>query len=172
MRLSDQPLLSAETIQGRVTELADQISRDYSGREIVLIAVLKGASIFCADLMRRLRVPATLDYIRAKSYRGLHSGGPIEFTMLPETNLTGRNVVVVEDILDTGKTTAAILDMLDADHPASLVLCVLLDKPSHRVTPVHAAYVGFAIEDRFVVGYGLDFDEAHRHLPAIYTLVE
>jgi hypoxanthine phosphoribosyltransferase len=172
MRLSDQPLISATAIQARVAALARQISLDYRGRDVVLIAVLKGASVFCADLMRAIEVPAALDYIRAKSYQGAHSNRPVEFTMLPETNLTGRHVVIVEDILDTGRTTAAILDALHADQPASLALCVLLDKPGRRLVPVKPAYIGFTIDDPFVVGYGLDFDEAHRHLPAIYTMVE
>ena len=170
MRLSEHPLIGAETIQARVRELGAQITTDYAGRELMVIVVLKGGLLFAADLLRAIRVPLSLEYIRAKSYDGDHSQGHVELRVLPEQPLRGKHVLFVEDILDTGRTTAAIMDTAKDSGAASIQLCVLLDKPSHRTTPVHADYVGFTIDDHFVVGYGLDFDEHHRELPAIHVM--
>jgi hypoxanthine phosphoribosyltransferase len=170
MRLSPDPLLTAEQVRRRVNELADRISEDNAGRSLMLIAVLKGGTIFAADLMRRLTIPVSLDFIRARSYQGTQSQGRVDFTFLPEQQVRDRHVLVVEDILDTGVTAAGILRRLEAEQPASLALCTLLDKPSRRTTGVHADYVGFTIGDHFVVGYGLDYEERGRELPDIYIL--
>ena len=170
MRLNEQPLISTDAIQTRVYELGRQINADYAGKELVVVVVLKGGLLFAADLLRALRVPLTLEYVRAKSYDGGHSQGAVELKVLPEQSLAGKHVLFVEDILDTGRTTAAVLDVAREAGAASIGLCVLLDKPSRRTAPVHADYVGFAIGDYFVVGYGLDYNERHRELPAIHAM--
>lgn len=170
MRLSRTPLITAEAIRERVRLLARQVSIDYAGKDLVFVVVLKGATIFGCDLMRHLTIPITVDYLRARSYRGQHSTGRVELTLLPEEPLAGRHVLIVEDILDTGFTTAAICEALRAHQPASLRICALLDKPAPRVADIHADYVAFTIDNAFVVGYGLDHDGAHRHLPAIHTM--
>jgi len=170
MRLSERPLIAADTIQARVRELGERINADYAGRELVVVVVLKGGLLFAADLLRALRVPLSLEYVRAKSYDGDSSQGAVELKVLPEQPLAGKHVLFVEDILDTGRTTAAVLEIAQQANAASIRLCVLLDKPSRRATPVHADYVGFTIGDRFVVGYGLDHNERHRELPAIHVM--
>jgi hypoxanthine phosphoribosyltransferase len=170
VQLSSEPLISEAAIAAKVVEMAAAITRDYASKTPVLVPVLKGGLFFAADLMRRLDFDLRVDFIRARSYAGHLSKGTVEFTFLPEQSLDGRHVLVLEDILDTGRTTSAVLDRLLAAGAASAELCALLDKPSRRVTPVTAKYIGFTIEDHFVVGYGLDCDECHRHLPAIYTL--
>lgn len=171
MRLSEKPLIEEGAIADAVARLGREISGRHAGRgELVLVVVLKGGTLFAADLMRRLDVPLSVEYIRAKSYDGTESLGDVNLPVLPEQPLAGKHLLVVEDILDTGRTTAAILKALAAQQPASLELCVLLDKPSRRVVPVEARYVGFTIDDHFVVGYGLDHDEHYRQLPAVYVL--
>ncbi len=170
MRLSKQPLIAADAIRSRVRALGERITADYAGKELVVIVVLKGGLLFAADLLREVHVPLSLEYVRAKSYHGDHSRGHVELKILPEQSLTGRHVLFVEDILDTGRTTAAVLDLARNADAASIGLCVLLDKPSRRTTPVHADYVGFTIDDHFVVGYGLDFNERHRELSAIHVM--
>ncbi|MBM3290901.1 MAG: hypoxanthine phosphoribosyltransferase, partial [Candidatus Hydrogenedentes bacterium] len=132
--------------------------------------VLKGGLLFAADLVRAIGVPLTIDYVRAKSYDGDRSQGHVELKVLPEQPLEGKHVLFVEDILDTGRTTAAVLDIARAANAASVALCALLDKPSRRTAPVCADYVGFTIGDDFVVGYGLDYNERYRELPAVYSL--
>lgn len=170
MRLSASPLIEAAAIQRRVQELAVAIASDYAGKDLLLLVVLKGGLFFAADLARALGGAAHLDCIRARSYDGAESSGEVRFGILPEIPLRDRHVLVLEDILDTGRTATALLQRLHAEAPASLEICTLLDKPSRRVLPVDARYVGFEIDDHFVVGYGLDYNEAHRGLPAIWTL--
>ncbi len=170
MRLSKEPLIPAVAIERRVVELAQEISKDFSGRELLVVAVLKGGVIFAADLMRQLRVPAALEFIRAKSYGDTTSTGTVEFMYLPRQPVSGKQVLIVEDILDTGRTTAALCKRLEKDRPARLALCTLLDKPARREVPVSTDYVGFTIDDHFVVGYGLDWNERYRQLPDIWTL--
>jgi hypoxanthine phosphoribosyltransferase len=163
-------LLSASEIQRRVAELAAQISEDYAGKEVLLIPVLAGGLIFAGDLMRSLSIPVSLDFIRAQSYRQTTSTGRVEFVYHPQTEIEGRHVLVVEDILDTGRTAAAIMEYLRERNPKSLVLCTLLDKPARRLAPINAQYVGFTIPDHFVIGYGLDYDQRGRELPDIRIL--
>lgn len=170
MRLSKTPLIAADAIHARVRELGAQISSDFSGREIVVVVVLKGGLLFAADLLRTIDVPLSLEFIRAKSYDGNNSGGHVELKVLPEQPLSGKHVLFVEDILDTGRTTAALLNVARRANAASVALCVLLDKPSHHGPDIYADYVGFVIDDRFVAGYGLDFNEHHRELPSIHTI--
>ena len=169
-QLSDAPLIGAESIQARTAELAHEISADLAGQELVVVTVLKGALVFASDLIRHITLPLRLEFIRARSYQGRHSTGAVQITVWPETPLKDRTVLVVEDILDTGRTTAAILDRLDAEQPARLEYCALLDKPARRERELPPGYVGFTIEDHFVVGYGLDYEERYRELDAVYTL--
>lgn len=170
MKPSKEPLLTVTEIHRRVAELAETLSSDFAGKEIVVIPVLKGGFHFASDLTRLLSLSLTLDFIRARSYRGERSKGTVEFLLLPTEPLTGKHVIVVEDILDTGRTTAAVLDRIQAENPESLSLCVLLDKPANREVDVSADYVGFQIDNHFVVGYGLDYNEHYRELPAVHIL--
>ncbi len=172
MRLGKTPIITAMQIERRVAELAGQISRDYAGRELLLIAVLKGSVIFASDLMRRLTVPVTLDFVRARSYRNTESTGSVECTFHPEQSVARKHVLILEDILDTGRTASAIVEHIREGRPDSLALCALFDKPSRRVVPMTADYVGFTLDDRFVVGYGLDYNECGRELPDLYVLDE
>jgi len=178
MRLSEQPLFSEETIQARVRELAAEISLDYAGKPLVLVSVLKGAAVFASDLLRSLVIPAELEFLRAKSYAGTQSAGTILLHHVPGEELKNKDVLLIEDILDTGETIAAVLEKLRAHKPVSLAVCVLLDKPHRRAADISARYTGFRLNPRtssdelFVVGYGLDYDEAYRGLRAIYTLHE
>ncbi|MCX5758813.1 MAG: hypoxanthine phosphoribosyltransferase [Candidatus Hydrogenedentes bacterium] len=164
------PLISAETIQRRVAELADALSRRYAEREVVLLVVLKGGIVFAADLMRRMTIPVVIDFVRARSYEGTESNGAVELTFSPETPLEGRDVIIVEDILDTGQTSHAIREWVRAKQPASVALCVLLDKPSRRRVDIEADFTGLVIDDHFVVGYGLDYEQQGRQFPDIGVL--
>lgn len=167
---STQPLIDRARLHARIGELAAALDDCLAGRELLVLVVLKGSVPFSVDLMRQLHLPLQVDYVRARSYSGTESRGDIVFTHLPETALKDRHVLVVEDILDTGNTAVAILDVVKAQHPASITLVSLLDKPARRTREVEADFVGFTIGDQFVVGYGLDYNERYRELDAIYTL--
>ena len=169
-QLSEAPLIGVDAIQQRTAELGRRISKDFAGDEIVVVTVLKGALIFASDLIRHITAAQRLEFIRARSYQGRRSSGAVQISVWPECPLRDQNVLVVEDILDTRRTTAAILDRLDAEQPARLEYCALLDKPSRRERPLPPGYVGFTVEDHFVVGYGLDYEERYRELDAVYTL--
>ena len=171
MNPSKQPLLTASAIQTRVAELAGEINRDFGGTRLVLLVVLKGAVLFASDLMRHLECCHTVEFIRARSYAGSSSTGRVDLTTATGP-LTGRDVLVIEDILDTGRTLSHILEYVREQCPARLGLCTLLDKPARRHVPVAADYVGFTIDDQFVVGYGLDYNEEFRGLPAVHVLTE
>jgi len=165
------PLLSQEQIASIVEDLADQISRDYGQRELVLVCVLKGAFMFLSDLIRHLRVPVQIDFVRLASYGpSLRTSGRVEITKDIEISIEGKDVLIVEDIIDTGVTLKYLYRRLKARRPRSLKSVVLLDKPSRRKVRFQPDYVGFTIEDHFVVGYGLDFNEDYRNLPGIYVL--
>ena len=163
---SDLPiLLEAAKIEKRITELAAEISRDYQGRTPHLVGVLKGAWVFMADLVRHISVHCTVDFLSIQSYgSGTVSSGEVRITKDLDVSIQDRDVLVVEDILDTGRTFTYLQEVLGAHDPASLKLATLLDKHSRRILPVQADYVGFAIPDVFVVGYGLDFDQKYRNL--------
>ncbi|HPC86278.1 MAG TPA: hypoxanthine phosphoribosyltransferase [Smithellaceae bacterium] len=164
-------LLEPSAISGRVREMAGEISRDYAGREILVVGVLKGAFVFMADLIRALSVPCQTDFIRAASYgAGTESSGKIVITKDIETDIAGRDVLVVEDILDSGLTLRHIVDVLKLRNPRSVKVCAFLDKRKRRRVHFEADYVGFTMEDGFVVGYGLDFNEQYRFLPGVYVL--
>ena len=164
-------LISREAIEKRVREIADAVSRDYQGRELVVIGVLKGAFIFMADLVRALQVPCVVDFVRLASYgSGSQTTGKVVLTKDLETSIRDKDILIVEDIVDTGLTLSHLVNWLKERNPRSLRVCALLDKRARRKVPFEADYVGFAIEDRFVVGYGLDFDERSRFLPDVCTL--
>jgi len=166
-------LIAKTDIDKRVKELADTISRDYEGREVILVGILKGAFVFMADLIRYLRIPCQVDFVRLASYgAGTKSAGNITISKDIETSIRDRDVLVVEDILDTGLTLSSLVERLKTRDPRSLKVCVLLDKKDRRKVPFEAEYVGFNIPDRFVVGYGLDFNEMYRFLPDICVIGE
>lgn len=165
-------LISDRRIRARVTALARRIDADYHGRKLSLVVVLKGAFMFAADLARQIGIPWTIDFISAASYgEGTRSSGTVAIEGLDRLELGARDVLVIEDILDTGRTSAAILDALLQRGPASLALCTLLRKPAARALDLPARYVGFDIPDDFVVGYGMDYAERYRNLRGIYRLV-
>ena len=164
-------LFTQEQLQARVREIADEIQRDYAGKEIMLISVLRGSFIFMADLCRAIDLPCTLDFMSVSSYgKGTSSSGQVQITKDLSEDISGRHIIVVEDILDSGNTLSYLLKILEHRHPASIRLCTLLDKPERRVKPVQVHYSGFTIPDAFVVGYGLDYAEKYRNLPYIGIL--
>jgi hypoxanthine phosphoribosyltransferase len=164
-------LLNSRQIAARIRELGVEISRDYQGRTPHLICVLKGAWIFLADLIRNLSIEATVDFLGIQSYvAGTSSSGEVKITKDLDVSIAGRDVLVVEDILDTGRTFLYLQGMLRAHQPKSLKLVTLLDKTSRRAVGVKADYVGFQIPDVFVVGYGLDYDQQFRRLPEVRCL--
>jgi len=166
-------LLSEETIRQRVRELAADISRDYRGRTPVLIGILKGAVTFLADLMRELEVPCHLDFMAISSYgSGTQTSGVVKILKDLDQPIEGRDVIIVEDIVDSGLTLLYLTENLRTRRPASLRVCVLLDKYERRQVNVDLHYVGFTIPDRFVVGYGLDYAEDFRYLPYVGVLKE
>ena len=167
-------LLGAETIQARVRELAAEIERDYDAdEEIHLVCVLKGGFVFMSDLVRAMGPRVTLDFIAVSSYaKSTKSSGEVRMLKDLDTGLEGRHVIIVEDIVDTGLTLIYLQDILRARSPKSLRTACLLSKPSRRLVDVVVEYVGFTIEDRFVVGYGLDYAEKYRNLPYIAELDE
>ncbi len=166
-------LFSKTVIEGRVRELAGRISGDYAGKDLLIVGVLKGAFVFMADLVRGLHIPCRVDFVRLASYgAGSTSSGKVRITKDLETDIAGRHVLVVEDIVDTGLTLAWLVEALRRRQPASLRVCAFLDKSQRRQVPFTADYVGFTIPDAFVVGYGLDFNEDFRFLPDVCVLRE
>ncbi len=163
------PLLSREQIALIVKELADRISRDYGERGLVLVCILKGAFMFLSDIVRELRIPVQIDFVRLASYGGkMESSRVIEITKDIEIPIQGKDVLIIEDIVDSGRTLLFLKDRLALADPHSVRICALLDKKVRREVNVEADYVGKVIENVFVVGYGIDFDEAYRNLPEIY----
>ncbi|MBN1662429.1 MAG: hypoxanthine phosphoribosyltransferase [Deltaproteobacteria bacterium] len=166
-------LYSKEEIDQRVRELADRISRDYEGREILVVGILKGAFVFLADLIRCISVPCEVDFTRLASYgAGTVSSGNIVITKNIECSIKGRDVLIVEDIIDTGLTLSYLVERLKEEEPRSVRVCAFIDKIKRREIPFVADYVGFTMDDGFVVGYGLDADEKGRSLPDIYIIEE
>jgi hypoxanthine phosphoribosyltransferase len=164
-------LLSRDQIAKRVQEIADDISRDYAGEPVILIGVLKGASVFLSDLARRLALDATFDFISVASYgNGASPVGEVRLNKDVDSSLTGRNVILVEDILDTGLTLTFLRKLFLARQPRSLRIAVLLDKRARRLVEVEPDYVGFPVGNEFVVGYGMDWAERYRNLPDICVL--
>ena len=164
-------LITREQIAQKVAEIAGHISRDFAGEPVVLIGVLKGATIFLADLARQIRLEATFDFISVSSYENARQqSGEVKLIKDTDQSMEGKNIILVEDILDTGLTLAYLRTLLLARRPKSLKIAALLDKVRRRLQPVHADYIGFKIPDEFVVGYGLDFAERYRNLPDVCVL--
>ena len=164
-------LIEPDALSGRVAELGAEISADYAGRDLLLIGVLKGAVFFMADLMRELTVPCEIDFMAISSYGAeTDSSGVVRILKDLDINIEGREVLVVEDIIDSGLTLSYLMRNLEAREPASLEICALLTKPERREIDVPVRYVGFEIPNRFVVGYGLDYAERYRNLPYVAVL--
>lgn len=161
-------LITRKEIDRVVARLASQISSDYAGKQPLLIGVLKGSFVFMADLIRQLDVPVEIDFVKLSSYgSAAESSGEVRVVQGLKAPVKGRNVLVIEDIVDTGITISFLLDYLRKKRVASLRLCALTDKPSRRKVPVSIDYLGFTVPDKFIVGYGLDLNEEYRHLPDI-----
>lgn len=166
-----QVLYAAEAIARRVRELADQVGADFRGEPVVLLGVLKGACIFLADLARELPLECSFDFLAVSSYgNGMQSSGEVRLMKDVDCSMEDRNVILVEDILDTGLTLSYLRKVLAAHQPRALKIAALLDKPSRRALPIQADYVGFTIPDHFVVGYGMDHGEQYRNLRDICIL--
>jgi hypoxanthine phosphoribosyltransferase len=164
-------LVQADDLQRRVRELGEEISRDYAGREPLLVCVLKGAVFFLSDLMRHLDMPCEVDFMAVASYGdATDSSGVVRILKDLDAPIEGRDVLIVEDIVDSGLTLKYLLRNLAARKPASLEVCALLTKPERRKTQIDAKYIGFEIPNRFVIGYGLDHRERHRNLPFVAAL--
>ena len=166
-------LIDEDALQRRIAELGEEISGDYAGRDLLLIGVLKGAVFFMADLMRRLTVPCEIDFMAISSYGGqTDSSGVVRILKDLDTNIKGRNVLVVEDIIDSGLTLSYLMRNLRSREPVSLEVCALMTKPARREIDIPVRYIGFEIPNRFVIGYGLDFAERYRNLPYVGVLNE
>lgn len=164
-------MISEERISKRIRELAEQISKDYEGKSIHLICILKGSVFFCCDLAKRISIPVTLDFMSVSSYGNeTVSSGRVRIVKDLDESIQGEHVLILEDIIDSGRTLAYLMDLLGTRAPASLNICTLLDKPDRRVTDVNVKYVGFEIPDEFVVGYGLDFQQKYRNLPYVAVI--
>jgi hypoxanthine phosphoribosyltransferase len=164
-------LVSADQLQQRVSELGEQISRDYAGRSLLLVGVLKGAVFFLSDLMRYIDVPVEVDFMAVASYgSATDSSGVVRILKDLDASIEGRDVLIVEDIVDSGLTLQYLIRNLGSRNPSSLEVCALLTKPDRRKVDLPTRYVGFEIPDRFVVGYGLDYAERHRNLPFVAVL--
>ena len=161
-------LLTEGEVDTRINQIGEQISRDYEGRQVHLVCVLKGGSFFMCELAKRITVPVSLDFMSVSSYgANTKSSGVVKIVKDLDEPLSGKDVIVVEDIVDSGRTLSYLLELLGQRGPKSLKLCALLDKPERRVVDVNVDYTGFEIPDEFVVGYGLDYDQRYRNLPYI-----
>jgi len=161
--------LSAEQIQGRVKELSKMISAAYRGKELVLLGILKGSFVFMADLVRNIEIPHSLDFMAISSYEGVGgSPGAVKILKDLDESITGKNVVIVEDIIDTGLTLGYLIRHLEARNPESIKICTLLDRSIRRIVPLPISFTGFDIPDVFVVGYGMDYRQLYRNLPSLH----
>jgi hypoxanthine phosphoribosyltransferase len=171
--MNREVLFSKDVIERRVRELAEEISRDYAGRELIVVGILKGAFIFMADLIRFFKIPCQVDFAQLASYgNGTVSSGDVVIMKDIGLPIAGKDVLIVEDIVDTGLTLSFLVETLKNRNPRSLKVCVFLDKRARRKVPFTADYTGFDIDDGFVVGYGLDFNEQARHLRDVYIIKE
>ncbi len=170
----EEVLITEDVLKNRIAELGAQISRDYEGKDLLLVCILRGGVIFLSDLMRFITIPLNLDFMAVSSYGigARQSAGQARITLDLNTDICGRNVLVIEDIVDSGYTIQAVLHMLETRRPETLRVCSLLDKASRRAVPVPIDYCGFVIPDKFIFGYGLDIDEYYRNLPFIGTLAQ
>ena len=165
-------LITREQLQERITELGAAISRDYAGKDLLLLCILKGGVLFLSDLVRAIHIPHAIDFMAISSYGGARteSSGVVRIIMDLNANITNRHVLIVEDIIDTGRTLTYITELLKTRNPTSVKICTLLNKPSRREVDVPLDYIGFDIPNEFVVGYGLDYNEIYRNLPFIGVL--
>lgn len=164
-------LFTEEEIRQIVQDMGAKISRDYEGKNLLMVSVLKGSVVFMADLMRAVTVPCRIDFMSVSSYgSGTKTSGVVKIIKDLDINLKGYDIVIVEDILDSGKTLHYLVDLLKSREPNSIEICTLFDKPERREVDVHAKYIGCAIPDAFIVGYGLDYDEKYRNLPFVGVL--
>lgn len=161
------PFISKEQIERRIRELGAQIARDFNGEELHVIGVLNGAFVFCADLIRSTNLPIVVHFIKASSYEGTQSSGRLNISLDLSADITGKNILLVEDIIDTGLTITKLIELMKASSPKSLKVASLLYKPARTVHKVDIDYLGFEIEDKFVIGFGLDFNGRYRELPYI-----
>jgi len=167
----EEILIPSDALQARIAELGAEISKDYAGQDLLLLSVLKGSVLFIADLMRQITVPHAIDFMAISSYgSGQISSGAVQILKDLDQPIEGRNVLIVEDIIDTGYTLSYLVRLLQVRRPKSLRICTLLNKPSRREVEVPVDYIGFDIPNKFVLGYGLDFDQLYRNLPYIAVL--
>ena len=168
----DHILVSEEQLQAKVAELGAQISADYEGRDLLLVSILKGAVVFMADLMRAVTIPCAIDFMVVSSYGGANtsSTGLVKIIKDLDQDLSGKDVLIVEDILDTGVTLSNLVPMLKMRNPSSVKICAILDKPTRRKADIQPDYEGFQVPDEFAVGYGLDYNEKYRNLPYVGVL--
>ena len=160
-------LIDEETLQARIKEMAKQLMEEYKGKELVFICILKGSIFFTADLAKRIDGDVRVDFVRVSSYDGENSTGEIRMKLDLKDSIQGKDVIVIEDIIDTGRTLKYLKEYLKIKQPNSLKICTLLDKKERRVCDMEADYVGFTIPDKFVIGYGMDYNEKYRNLPYI-----
>ena len=161
-------MMTEEEVDRKIKELGLLITKDYEGKEVHIICILRGASFFACELAKRINLPVTIDFMSVSSYGGgTESSGHVKSVKDLEESIEGKEVIVVEDIIDTGRTLSHLMELLRNRNPKSLALCALLDKPDRRVVDVDVKYVGFQVPDLFVVGYGLDYDQKYRNLPYI-----
>jgi len=166
-------LYSEEAIAQRVVELAEQIEKDYAGKELVLVGVLKGANVFMCDLMRKIDLPMSIDFIAASSYgTSTESSGVVKILKDLDHSIEGKDVIIIEDIIDTGLTLSYLMKNFKNRKAKSIEICTLLDKPERRRAPIDVKYIGYKIPDEFIVGYGIDYAEKYRNLPFIATIKE
>lgn len=164
-------LISKEELEATVARLGQEITRDYRGKTPILVAVLKGAFIFMADLVRQIDLPCTLDFMAVSSYgAGMSTSGRVKIIKDLDTNIEGKDVIIVEDILDSGVTLSYLIQLLQARCPASIRLCTLFDKPARHKVDIHSDYIGLEVPNEFIVGYGLDYAELYRNYPEIAVL--
>lgn len=168
MKEKIETLISKSKIEKRINEIAEQISNDYASEELYLICVLKGSIVFMVDLARKIKVPVTMNFMSVSSYgASTQSSGQIKILLDLNESVENKNVIIVEDIIDSGRTLSLLTKMILGRNPKSLKICTLLDKPDRRVVEVDVDYIGFPIQDLFVVGYGLDYDQRYRNLDYI-----
>lgn len=160
-------LITEQEIASRTRELAKQIQREYNNEEIVIVCILKGATFFAVELAKRIESDTIIDFMKVSSYEGTESTGKINFTLDISEDITGKNVLIVEDIVDTGRTLAYVKKYLESKNPKSVKICTMLNKKERRVIDLNPEYVAFDIPDKFVIGYGLDYDEKYRNLPYV-----
>ncbi len=160
-------LISEADVDKKIEEIGKQISKDYAGKSVHVICVLKGGAFFMCELAKRIEVPVSMDFMAVSSYAGTESTGSLKMIKDLDESIEGKDVIIVEDIIDSGRTLSKLVELLKTRKPASIKVCTLLDKPDRRVVDVHVDYTCFSIPDEFVVGYGLDYDQKYRNLPYI-----